>query len=70
MFNVLFDSIARAGGVESTDDWRIRESMQKAYKTVAVATPPGEIAASYQSAPLDASDPPGLSSLPEPVTGC
>ncbi len=70
MFNLFFESIARAGGVESPDDWRIREMMHKAYKTDAVAPPVGEIATSDKPAPLDASGPPGLSSLPEPVTGC
>ncbi len=39
MLNILFDSIALAGGYESTDDWRIREAMHKAHRTDAVALP-------------------------------
>ncbi len=42
MFNILFDSIALAGGYESTDDWRIREAMHKAHRTDAVALPPSD----------------------------
>ncbi len=42
MLNILFDSIALAGGYESTDDWRIREAMHKAHRTDAVASPPSD----------------------------
>ena len=36
MFNILSDSIARAGGIESENDWRVREALRKAHKTDAV----------------------------------
>ena len=43
MFNILFNCVARAGGIESADDWRIRETIRKAHKTDAVASPGNSI---------------------------
>ena len=42
MINILFDSFARAGGIESGNDARIHEAMQKASKIDALPESPSE----------------------------